>query len=82
MLYPFGKFRSAPSHVLKYFKGRLKSGDFSGVFLGDIALPNIKYETGWRQLKFNKSHLEEIEKYRDEVLKEGLQVEEEGLAGK
>ncbi|KAG7190872.1 hypothetical protein KM043_006933 [Ampulex compressa] len=48
-------------------------------FLGDIALPNIKYETEWRQQKLNKSYLEELEKYRDEVLKEGLQVEEEGL---
>ncbi|XP_043526824.1 uncharacterized protein LOC122537605 [Frieseomelitta varia] len=51
----------------------------SGGFLGDIALPNIKYETEWRQQKLNKSYLEELEKYRDEVLKEGLQVEEEGL---
>lgn len=53
-----------------------------GGFLGDIALPNIKYETEWRQQKLNKSYLEELEKYRDEVLKEGLQVEEEGLTGK
>lgn len=53
----------------------------SGGFLGDIALPNIKYETEWRQQKLNKSFLEELEKYRDEVLKEGLQVEEEGLTG-
>ncbi|XP_033211645.1 tolloid-like protein 2 [Belonocnema kinseyi] len=51
----------------------------TGVFLGDIALPNIKYETEWRQLKFNKSYLEEVKKYRDEVLQEGLQVEAEGL---
>lgn len=48
-------------------------------FLGDIALPNIKYETEWRQQKLNKTYLEELEKYREEVLKEGLQVEEEGL---
>ncbi|XP_015432107.1 PREDICTED: tolloid-like protein 2 [Dufourea novaeangliae] len=51
----------------------------AGGFLGDIALPNIQYETEWRQQKLNKSYLEELEKYRDEVLKEGLQVEEEGL---
>lgn len=51
----------------------------AGGFLGDIALPNIKYETEWRQQKLNKSYLEELEKYREEVLKEGLQVEEEGL---
>ncbi|XP_031835041.1 tolloid-like protein 1 tolkin [Nomia melanderi] len=51
----------------------------AGGFLGDIALPNIQYETEWRQQKLNKSYLEELEKYREEVLKEGLQVEEEGL---
>ncbi|XP_043283629.1 tolloid-like protein 1 [Venturia canescens] len=51
----------------------------AGGFLGDIALPNVKYETEWRQQKLNKSYLEELEKYQDEVLKEGLQVEEEGL---
>lgn len=53
----------------------------TGGFLGDIALPNVKYETEWRQQKLNKSYLEELEKYQDEVLKEGLQVEEEGLTG-
>ncbi|XP_066581573.1 protein tolkin [Prorops nasuta] len=51
----------------------------AGGFLGDIALPNIKYDTEWKQQKLNKSYLAELEKYRDEVLKEGLQVEEEGL---
>nr|XP_046480526.1 bone morphogenetic protein 1 isoform X1 [Neodiprion pinetum] len=51
----------------------------AGGFLGDIALPNIQYETEWRQQKLNKSYLEELEKYRDEILNEGLQVEEEGL---
>ncbi|OXU25209.1 hypothetical protein TSAR_008830 [Trichomalopsis sarcophagae] len=53
----------------------------AGGFLGDIALPNIKYEEEWRRQKLNQTYLEEIEKYRDEVLKEGLQVEEEGLTG-
>jgi len=53
----------------------------SGGFLGDIALPNIKYDTEWREQKLNKSYLEELEKYREEILKEGLQVEEEGLTG-
>ncbi|CAL1683040.1 unnamed protein product [Lasius platythorax] len=48
-------------------------------FLGDIALPNIKYDTEWREQKLNKSYLEELKKYREEILKEGLQVEEEGL---
>ncbi|XP_023245166.1 tolloid-like protein 2 [Copidosoma floridanum] len=51
----------------------------AGGFLGDIALPNIKYETEWREQELNKSFYDEFEKYRDEVLKEGLQVEEEGL---
>ncbi|KAK0168286.1 hypothetical protein PV327_002110 [Microctonus hyperodae] len=51
----------------------------AGGFLGDIALPSVQYETEWRQQKLNKSYLEELEKYREEVLKEGLQVEEEGL---
>lgn len=54
----------------------------SGGFLGDIALPNIKYDTEWREQKLNKSYLEELKKYREEILKEGLQVEEEGLTGK
>jgi len=53
----------------------------SGGFLGDIALPNIKYDTEWREQKLNKSYLEELKKYREEILKEGLQVEEEGLTG-
>ncbi|XP_048514923.1 bone morphogenetic protein 1 isoform X1 [Athalia rosae] len=51
----------------------------AGGFLGDIALPNIQYETEWRQQKLNKSYLEELAKYREEILNEGLQVEEEGL---
>ncbi|XP_050448327.1 tolloid-like protein 2 isoform X1 [Cataglyphis hispanica] len=53
----------------------------AGGFLGDIALPNIKYETEWREQKLNKSYLEELKKYREEILNEGLQVEEEGLTG-
>ncbi|XP_014469873.1 PREDICTED: bone morphogenetic protein 1-like [Dinoponera quadriceps] len=48
-------------------------------FYGDIALPNIRYDTEWREQKLNKSYLEELNKYREEILKEGLQVEEEGL---
>ncbi|XP_011344121.1 tolloid-like protein 2 isoform X2 [Ooceraea biroi] len=51
----------------------------AGGFLGDIALPNIEYDTEWREQKLNKSYLEELRKYREEVLKEGLQIEEEGL---
>jgi len=50
-------------------------------FLGDIALPNIKYDTEWREQKLNKSYLEELSKYREEIFNEGLQVEEEGLTG-
>jgi len=50
-------------------------------FFGDIALPNIEYDTEWREQKLNKSYLEELKKYREEILKEGLQIEEEGLTG-
>ena len=56
--------------------------DVAGGFLNDIALPNIRYETEWKQQQLNKTFFDELEKYRDEVLKEGLQVEEEGLTGK
>ncbi|KAH0560865.1 Dorsal-ventral patterning tolloid-like protein 1, partial [Cotesia glomerata] len=48
-------------------------------FVKDIALPNVEYQEEWEKQKLNKSYLEELEKYEDEVLKEGLQVEEEGL---
>lgn len=54
---------------------------FPGGFLGDIALPNVRYEMEWDMQKANKSYIDEIEKYRKEVLHEGLQVEEEGLVG-
>lgn len=47
--------------------------------MGDIALPNVRYEMEWSLQKMNKSYLEEVEKYKKEVLHEGLQVEEEGL---
>ncbi|KAG8041034.1 hypothetical protein G9C98_002022, partial [Cotesia typhae] len=50
-----------------------------GGFVKDIALPNVEYQEEWEKQKLNKSYLEELEKYEDEVLKEGLQVEEEGL---
>uniref|UniRef100_A0A1B6GTE4 Metalloendopeptidase n=2 Tax=Cicadellinae TaxID=33370 RepID=A0A1B6GTE4_9HEMI len=53
----------------------------SGGFLGDIALPNVRYELEWDLQKMNKTYLEEIEKYQKEALHEGLQVEEEGLVG-
>lgn len=66
---------------LYYFKLVKDFFSVSGGFLGDIALPNIEYETEWRQQKLNKSFFDELEKYRDEVFKEGLQVEEEGLTG-
>ncbi|XP_051165744.1 tolloid-like protein 2 isoform X2 [Leptopilina boulardi] len=51
----------------------------SNGFLGDIALPNTKYETEWRQQYLNKGYVAELEKYRNEMLNEGLQIEEEGL---
>lgn len=44
-------------------------------------MPNIKYDTEWREQKLNKTYLEELNKYREEILNEGLQVEEEGLTG-
>ncbi|XP_069702500.1 protein tolkin [Periplaneta americana] len=48
-------------------------------FLGDIALPNTGLELEWERQKQNKSYMEEVEKYKKEILLEGLQVEEEGL---
>lgn len=47
--------------------------------MGDIALPNINYETQWQTQKLNKSFQQELEKMKQEVYHEGLQVEEEGL---
>lgn len=47
--------------------------------MGDIALPNTNYETGWQTEKLNKSFQEELERMKQEVYHEGLQVEEEGL---
>jgi tolkin len=46
--------------------------------MGDIALPNINYENEWQQ-KLNKSFQQELERLKQEVYHEGLQVEEEGL---
>lgn len=47
--------------------------------MGDIALPDVNYESEW-SLKNNKSaQQEEIEKLKKEVYQDGLQVEEEGL---
>jgi hypothetical protein len=52
---------------------------FAGSFMGDIALPDVNYESEW-SLKNNKSaQQEEIEKLKKEVYLDGLQVEEEGL---
>ena len=47
-----------------------------GGFMGDIALGNINYETNWQM---NKTMKHELEKLKQEVYHEGLQVEEEGL---
>ncbi|XP_055677103.1 tolloid-like protein 1 isoform X1 [Lutzomyia longipalpis] len=47
--------------------------------MGDIALPNINYENEWQAQRLNKSFQEELEKLKQEVYHEGLQVEEEGL---
>lgn len=47
--------------------------------MGDIALPDIVYENEWRAQRLNKTFQQEIEKLKQEVILEGLQVEEEGL---
>lgn len=47
--------------------------------MGDIALPNIDYDTQWQSQKLNKSFQQELERMKQEVYHEGLQVEEEGL---
>lgn len=47
--------------------------------MGDIALPNINYESEWQSQKLNKSFQQELERMKQEVYHEGLQVEEEGL---
>lgn len=54
---------------------------FLGAFVGDIAIPNVRYELELSLQKKNKTYQEEIEKYKKEALLEGLQVEEEGLMG-
>jgi len=43
-------------------------------FLDDIALPNVGLELEWERQKQNKSYMEEVEKYKKEILMEGLQV--------
>lgn len=47
--------------------------------MGDIALPNVNYESEWQSQKLNKSFQQELERMKQEVYHEGLQVEEEGL---
>ena len=46
--------------------------------MGDIALPDLNYETEY-ELKRKKTTQQELEKLKKEVYIEGLQVEEEGL---
>lgn len=46
--------------------------------MGDIALPNVNYENEWKY-QINKTMQQELEKLKQEVYNEGLQVEEEGL---
>lgn len=52
---------------------------FTGGFLGDIALPDVKYETELNAKKINETLQRELERLKQEVFHEGLQVEEEGL---
>ncbi|XP_055588097.1 tolloid-like protein 1 isoform X2 [Uranotaenia lowii] len=47
--------------------------------LSDIAQPNVEYETEWQRQRLNKTFQQELEKLKQEVYHEGLQVEEEGL---
>jgi hypothetical protein len=42
--------------------------------LDDIALPNLGLELEWERQKQNKSYMEEVEKYKKQILTEGLQV--------
>ncbi|XP_053679403.1 tolloid-like protein 2 [Anopheles nili] len=51
----------------------------SSGFMGDIAMPNINYETEWQRQRMNKSLEQDIVKLKQEVYLEGLQVEEEGM---
>lgn len=46
--------------------------------MGDIALPNVNYENEWK-FQINKTMQQELERLKQEVYNEGLQVEEEGL---
>lgn len=48
-------------------------------FLGDVALPMVQYESELEKAKKNKSYVDEVEKYKKEILFEGLQIEEEGF---
>lgn len=48
-------------------------------FLGDVAVPLVQYETELEKAKKNKTYVEEVEKYKKEILFEGLQIEEEGF---
>lgn len=52
---------------------------FSDGFMGDIAVSNINYESEWQSQKLNKTFQQELERMKQEVYHEGLQVEEEGL---
>ncbi|XP_035902847.1 tolloid-like protein 1 isoform X1 [Anopheles stephensi] len=51
----------------------------SSGFMGDIAMPNVNYETEWQRQRLNKSLEQDIVKLKQEVYLEGLQVEEEGM---
>lgn len=47
--------------------------------MGDIALPDVNYESEWSLKNIKSAQQEEIEKLKKEVYQDGLQVEEEGL---
>lgn len=53
---------------------------FKGSFMGDIAMPDVNYQSEWSSKNNSKSaQQEELEKLKKEVYLDGLQVEEEGL---
>lgn len=47
--------------------------------MGDIAMPDVNYQTEWSTKNNKSAQQEELEKLKKEVYLDGLQVEEEGL---
>lgn len=47
--------------------------------MGDIAMPITHYDLETELSKAKESEMDEVEKYKKEILVDGLQIEEEGL---